>query len=317
MPVPEHLIQRFGGNVPSYIREFYEQREADARQKEEDARAAREAKEREWARVKALRRPPAKVWRIGQTILWSPPETFDQLKPAGYWISEERNGSWTAHGDYVLTDVLESQLYGTGQASVQVYYHDTALGEVYSSPAVPYVEGEHRYLVGAVRHYIQEKTEQGRTDSANRWRRVLAAFGAGYGKWYDLRRGMMDNEVFPLDPPMTATEAQSYADKGWERWIPVAMVLWRLEGGRPAPETKPVVEPEPVQEPVVQPEPTPAVKPEPPSRMDLIVAAVRTFTGRRTRRTNKPYVRDLRKHSGIPDITSAERDEAHRRVTDV
>ena len=49
-----------------------------------------------------------------------------------------------------------------------------------------------------------------------------------------------------------------------------------------------------------------------PSRMDLIVAAVRTFTGRRTR-DGRPYVRDLRKHADrIPNITTAERDEAYK-----
>ena len=52
---------------------------------------------------------------------------------------------------------------------------------------------------------------------------------------------------------------------------------------------------------------------EEPSRMDRIVAAVRTFTGRRTRR-GAPYLRDLRRHAGMRDITSKERHEAHRRA---
>ena len=55
-----------------------------------------------------------------------------------------------------------------------------------------------------------------------------------------------------------------------------------------------------------------APEPEPePSRMDLIVASIKTFTGRRTR-DGRPYVRDLRKHAGMPDITTSERNKAHK-----
>ncbi len=50
------------------------------------------------------------------------------------------------------------------------------------------------------------------------------------------------------------------------------------------------------------------------SRMQRIIDATRTFTGRRTRRGAKPYVRDLRLYAGIPDISTTERDEAHKEV---
>ena len=46
------------------------------------------------------------------------------------------------------------------------------------------------------------------------------------------------------------------------------------------------------------------------ARMDRIVAAVRTYAGRRTRR-GEPWLIYLRKHAGMPDITSGERTEAH------
>ena len=47
------------------------------------------------------------------------------------------------------------------------------------------------------------------------------------------------------------------------------------------------------------------------SRMDNIIAAVRSFSGRRTR-DGRPHLSDLRWDSGIKDITSKERNEAHK-----
>ena len=58
-------------------------------------------------------------------------------------------------------------------------------------------------------------------DHVERWSRVLAAFGASNGY-----------------SPMTATESQTYADRGWPRWVPVVTALECLEG---APPTKPVI----------------------------------------------------------------------------
>ena len=52
---------------------------------------------------------------------------------------------------------------------------------------------------------------------------------------------------------------------------------------------------------------------EPLSRLDQIIQATLTYTGRRTR-SGKPYVRFLRRHAGMPRITVAERNEAYRRI---
>lgn len=53
----------------------------------------------------------------------------------------------------------------------------------------------------------------------------------------------------------------------------------------------------------------------PPTRMERIVEACRTFKGRRLKRgKGAPYLRDLRRHAEIPNITSRERHEAHRRA---
>ena len=257
MAVPEYLARRFGGQdkVPAYIRKYFERRAARTEQKRQEEREAKERLARERARIKALRRPPARVWRIGQTLFWDPPETVDQLKPAGYWVSEERNGSWTAHGDYVLPDVFESQLFGTGDARVECYYSDTALGESYPSPAVACVEtGKDRFLVGTVR-YNAEHTAQ-----AHLWRRVLSAFGAGRGRWHDLRRGAMANDPEPMGPPMTAAEADKLADLYGPDWRSVARVLRRLN---------------PDEQPEAKPE-TPD-KPEEPAENAELIATLRQY----------------------------------------
>ena len=54
-------------------------------------------------------------------------------------------------------------------------------------------------------------------DHVERWSRVLAAFGASNGY-----------------SPMTATESQTYADRGWPRWVPVVTALECLDGTEPA-----------------------------------------------------------------------------------
>ena len=68
-------------------------------------------------------------------------------------------------------------------------------------------------LVSDVQGYAQE-TERGSVH-VERWNRVLVAFG-------------VDVSGFS-GAAMTATEAQTYADKGWTRWDPVVVALRQLE----------------------------------------------------------------------------------------
>lgn len=56
-----------------------------------------------------------------------------------------------------------------------------------------------------------------------------------------------------------------------------------------------------------------AVAPPKPTRLQRIMNAIKTFTGRRTRR-GRPYVRDLRDHADMPKITTKERNQAHRNL---
>ena len=55
----------------------------------------------------------------------------------------------------------------------------------------------------------------------DRWDRALLAFG----------ETVSDSSL----TPMSAAEAQGYADRGWTRWVEVAAALWEIEGGSPDP----------------------------------------------------------------------------------
>ena len=68
-------------------------------------------------------------------------------------------------------------------------------------------------LVALVRGYAAETWKH--PDHVKRWKRVLAAFGDDNGY-----------------TPMTAAEAQVFADKGWQRWVPVAAALAVLEAAQ-------------------------------------------------------------------------------------
>ena len=68
-------------------------------------------------------------------------------------------------------------------------------------------------LVALVRGYAAETWKH--PDHVKRWMRVLAAFGDDNGY-----------------TPMTAAEAQIHADKGWQRWVPVAAALAALEAAQ-------------------------------------------------------------------------------------
>ncbi len=65
-------------------------------------------------------------------------------------------------------------------------------------------------LVAQVRDYAAETWKH--PDHVDRWMRVLAAFGDDNGY-----------------TAMTAAEAQTHADKGWQRWVPVVAALNALE----------------------------------------------------------------------------------------
>ena len=81
---------------------------------------------------------------------------------------------------------------------------------VVTDPVTPGVDPA---LVARVRGYAAE-THHGQ-EHVDRWKRVLAAFGD-------------DNDY----TPMTAAEAQTHADRGWQRWVPVVAALAALEAAQ-------------------------------------------------------------------------------------
>ncbi|MCY4164605.1 MAG: hypothetical protein OXF03_00430, partial [Gammaproteobacteria bacterium] len=76
-------------------------------------------------------------------------------------------------------------------------------------------------LVANIRRWRGE-THHGQ-DHVDRWTRVLIALKVETGSL----------------APMTAAEAQTYADRGWTRWEPVVAALKALEGGAPQPADEP------------------------------------------------------------------------------
>ncbi|MCY4174264.1 MAG: hypothetical protein OXF25_09455, partial [Cyanobacteria bacterium MAG CAR3_bin_5] len=75
-------------------------------------------------------------------------------------------------------------------------------------------------LIARVRGYVAE-TANGE-EHVNRWQRVLKAVGE-------------DDAAFAGLTPMTASEAQTYADKGWTRWNEVVTALTALEAAAQPP----------------------------------------------------------------------------------
>ena len=71
-------------------------------------------------------------------------------------------------------------------------------------------------LIATIEGYAAE-TEKGE-EHVERWKRVLGALGVGTHA-----------------DPMTAAEAQTYADRGWDRWLPVVGALEVVEAANKQP----------------------------------------------------------------------------------
>ncbi len=100
-------------------------------------------------------------------------------------------------------------------ASVELTVLDDDAPEAPAAEPPPNVDPA---LIADVRSYAEE-TFNG-AEHMERWRRALYALTGG-------------NEG--VAPPMTAFEAQSHADKGWSRWVPVAAALQGIEAGGGSP----------------------------------------------------------------------------------
>ena len=109
-------------------------------------------------------------------------------------------------------------------------YQRTAAGSTIDTTPQP---PDYSELKAKVRTWAGEQAPG--SDHAQRWNRVLAALGD---------RDAMDDG----HSPMTASEAQGYADRGWTRWDDVVTALTEVES-RAAAEAQAEPEPEPEPEP--------------------------------------------------------------------
>jgi len=104
---------------------------------------------------------------------------------------------------------LPEEAVADGAASVEV----TVLDD--DAPEAPRTDTNvNAQLIADVRAYAAE-TSNG-PEHVERWRRVLYALTDG---------------TEGVAPAMTSQEAQTYADKGWARWFPVAAALKLIDGG--------------------------------------------------------------------------------------
>ena len=292
----EEQIAKLKADRAKFMKEQEEKQEAELK-------AKREAEE---ARLEALRKPVARVWRVARMLMWDAPYTFDELRPAGFWINEQReDGGWTAHGDYVLPHVREAFLFGDGPANVEVVYPGM-LSRPYTSEAVERDPEDHPVLIGGVRFYCTE-VDKGE-DHVNRWRRVLSALG-------------VQNEppVSPLDPPMTVREIEDLINDSdnetvsrLKEVLPAVRRLQYLHGPVTDQEIEEVKIEVDVDKALDQVEKLDERLKE-STRSDKIKDSVKSFEGKRTK-DGRPYVRPLRKQAEMPDITTKERDEAYREV---
>ncbi len=121
--------------------------------------------------------------------------------------ADETDGSVTATLDTPAADAGYTVSSSQGAATVDVADDDDASSGYTVDPQV----------VADVKVWVAE-THNG-AEHVNRWQRVLVAFG-------ELDASGVSGVV------MTAAEAQTYADRGWPRWVPVVAELTALEASQ-------------------------------------------------------------------------------------
>ena len=83
--------------------------------------------------------------------------------------------------------------------------------------AVAQGQGQYAELIAQMYEWRNDPQWVEHREHTDRWDRALLAFG----------ETVADTTL----TPMTADEAQGYADRGWERWVPVTAALREIEGG--------------------------------------------------------------------------------------
>ena len=117
-------------------------------------------------------------------------------------------------------------------------------------------------LVSQIRGYAAEINSG--PDHVRRWKQVLIGLGV---------------ETYPGLTAMTSTEAQTYADRGWSRWVPVVAELQKVEAAENGPETTSASDATPTPTPTPAPDATPTPTPIPGSYAPnpVVEANVRSY----------------------------------------
>ena len=85
--------------------------------------------------------------------------------------------------------------------------------------AVAQGQGKYADLIAQMKEWRNDPQWSHEKAHTDRWDRALLAFGEA-----------VDDATLT---PMTAAEAQGFADRGWERWVEVAEALWELQNQSP------------------------------------------------------------------------------------
>ncbi len=174
------------------------------------------------------------VTSSGMTVSWPEREVDHYLV---YWAENVANAdARSAQVDAgTLTYAITGLKPGTEYAVI-VYsqdhdevtptgYQRTAAGSTTDTTPPP---PDYSELKARIRDYAGEQASN--SDHARRWNRVLAALGD-------------EDAIAAGHDPMTASEAQGYADRGWERWDEVVEALTEVESREATdPEPDPIPE---------------------------------------------------------------------------
>ena len=130
------------------------------------------------------------------------------------------------------TSSLPRGMVAVGTTSVMITINEATCATCGTIPPTGRITRQRYELIQQIEGWRDDPQHSGHRPHVARWNRVLLALG-----W----------EVSPASDgslqPMTAAEAQTYADRGWTRWVAVAAALRDIEGPPPPPE--------PVPDPVV------------------------------------------------------------------
>ena len=130
--------------------------------------------------------------------------------------SFEGNGGWGTSYKFTIHDTTPAS---GQQAGGQNDPPCDNCGTGGDTGAVGQEQGQYADLIAQMKEWRNDPEWVSEKAHTDRWDRALLAFGE-----------TVDDATLTA---MTAAEAQGFADRGWERWVPVAEALWELQNQSP------------------------------------------------------------------------------------